>query len=62
MPRKRERPRALAGPLNLFAKDAGGAALAITRRTWGRFFRYEIIMLQITPIPQGERRDIAYHF
>ncbi|CAB5067412.1 unannotated protein [freshwater metagenome] len=28
----------MAGPLNLFAKATGGAALAIMRRTWGRLF------------------------
>ncbi len=59
---KRERPRAVAGPLNLLTKATGGAALVITRRTWGRFFRYALIMLQIVPIFQGERQDIPYHF
>ena len=52
----------MAGPLNLFAKATGGAALAMMRRTWGRLFRYYSIMLQITPISQGEREDIPYHF
>ena len=59
---KWERPRALAGPLNLFAKAIGGTASAIMRRVWGRLFRYTAIMLQITPISQGERQDIPYHF
>jgi hypothetical protein len=52
----------MAGPLNLFAKATGGADLAIMRRAWGRLFRYVLIMLQITPIFQGERQDIPYHF
>ena len=59
---KWERPRALAGPLNLFAKAIGGTASAIMRRVSGRLFRYETLMLQNTRISQGERQDIPYHF
>ncbi len=44
---KRERSRSLAGPLNLLTKATGGADLVIMRRTWGRHFRYALIMLQI---------------